>query len=242
MYQRALKGYMNFGPDDSLTLKAVSNLGALYLLENRYKKAEVMYQRVFQTHLRVSGPDEEEMTEAAQDLGQFYLENERWSEAEIFLTRAFKGYQTTSSSKEKTTWPIALDLGNVFWELNRPKDALGWYQQALMGFDQDLNVTEASRDSRVLEILITLNNVYSRLGDSAQALIHTRRALLICEKIEGPDSSQCKELARKVDKLEDLAYQYRGPEPISTQPTSTPSGVFKKPSLFTKLIIRGGQR
>ena len=58
MLQRALDGYEKaLGPDHTLTLGTVNNLGNLYSDQGRLKEAEAMYRRALEGYEKALGPD-----------------------------------------------------------------------------------------------------------------------------------------------------------------------------------------
>jgi Tfp pilus assembly protein PilF len=58
MFQRALKGFEKaLGPDHTLTLDTVHNLGVLYADQGKLDKAEEMYQRALKGFEKALDPD-----------------------------------------------------------------------------------------------------------------------------------------------------------------------------------------
>jgi tetratricopeptide (TPR) repeat protein len=59
MYQQALQGFEKaFGPEHTLTLDTVNNLGALYKNLGRLDEAEKMYRRALAGYAKVISPDQ----------------------------------------------------------------------------------------------------------------------------------------------------------------------------------------
>lgn len=73
MHLRMLAGFEKaLGPDHTLTLNTVNNLGNLYRGPGKLAEAEVMYQRALAGYKKALGPDYTSTLGTVKNLGTLY--------------------------------------------------------------------------------------------------------------------------------------------------------------------------
>jgi tetratricopeptide (TPR) repeat protein len=98
MYQRALQGYEKaWGPEHTLTLRMINNLGLLYADQGKLVEAEQMYQRALQGYEKSLGI--ENITtyipalNTIWNLGSLYKDEMDLAKARIMYLKALAGYE-----------------------------------------------------------------------------------------------------------------------------------------------------
>jgi tetratricopeptide (TPR) repeat protein len=141
MYQRALQGYEKaWGPEHTLTLDTVNNLGALYANQGKLLEAEQMFQRALQGKEKACGPEHTSTLDNVNNLGAPYANQGKLLEAEQMFQRALQGYEKALGADNIITYIPALNtilgLGSLFERQADIAKARIMYSKASIGYEK----------------------------------------------------------------------------------------------------------
>jgi len=141
MYQRALQGYEKaYGPEHTLTLEPVNNLGILYADQGKLAEAEQMYQLALQGKEKAYGPEHTSTLNTVNNLGALYIDQGKLAEAEQMYQRALQGYENAIGIDNATTYVPALNtisnLGLLFEHQADIAKARTMYSKASIGYEK----------------------------------------------------------------------------------------------------------
>jgi tetratricopeptide (TPR) repeat protein len=118
MYQRALNGYEKaWGPDHTLTLNTVNNLGLLYKTQGKLNEAEEMYQRALNGYEKALGPIQVITYVPAmntfENLAVLFSQTGRVDSAKELYRRAQQGLGTAFGHSSKRCKNISIALADL---------------------------------------------------------------------------------------------------------------------------------
>ena len=87
-----------FGADDPRTLISANDLALQLEATGRYREAEGLYRRVFDSYLRTRGEDDPNTQLAVENLVDFYLARKRYDAAEPLASYALASFRRTTGS------------------------------------------------------------------------------------------------------------------------------------------------
>ena len=87
-----------FGADDPRTLISANDLALQLESAGRYREAESLYRRVFDSYLRTRGEDDPNTQLAVENLVDFYLARKRYDAAEPLASYALASFRRTTGS------------------------------------------------------------------------------------------------------------------------------------------------
>ena len=107
-------GEKAWGPEHTLTLATVNNLGLLYADLGRLDEAEKMYRRALQGYEKARGPEHTSTLNTVNNLGNLYKSQGKLGEAEKIYQRALEGYEKALRRDYILTLDIVNNLGNLY--------------------------------------------------------------------------------------------------------------------------------
>jgi tetratricopeptide (TPR) repeat protein len=198
MYYRALiEMEKSFGPDHTITLDVVNDIGGLYQEQHRLEDAEKMYLRALQGRQKAQVSEDLMVTEF-NNLGSVYAMQGKLDEAENMLSQALAGYEKASGPDAAETLNTVGNLGNVYVSQGRLEEAELMMLRALAGheklFGEDHIIT--------LRAVENLGLFYASQNEHRMAVQAFRRTLIGKEKALGPDHLET------IDTVQDLGIAY----------------------------------
>jgi tetratricopeptide (TPR) repeat protein len=111
MYLLALAGNEKaLGPDHTLTLDTVNNLGVLYADQGKLAEAEQMYLRALAGKEKALGPDHTSTLSTVNNLGTLYGAQGKLAEAEQMYQRALMEFRKSLGSEHPSTVIVMSNL------------------------------------------------------------------------------------------------------------------------------------
>ena len=136
MYLRALTGKEKaWGPEHTLTLNTVHNLGLLYSNQGK-KEAEDMYLRALIGKEKAWGSEHTSTLNTINNLGNLYLDQGKIKEAEDMYLRALIEREKAWGSDHTSTLGTINNLGNLYSDQGKMKEAEDMYLRALVGYEK----------------------------------------------------------------------------------------------------------
>ena len=121
MYSRAASRYSwAFGPEDELTLNAITKFDNICVRQGKLNEAEKMYERAISKFETALGPTHRLTLNAIHDLGDIYWEQNKLDEAKEMYQRALTRYEMTLGSEHLLTSGVRRRLVRVSRKQNKP--------------------------------------------------------------------------------------------------------------------------
>ena len=211
-FRRAIELYGRVGdPDDVDRAGAITNLGVLYFVQNRWADAEAQFRRALPIYRRTLPPGHLRLTTIEGNLAAAVASQGRLAEAAPIFERTLAAQRAIVGDEHPRIGDALNNLGVLYQDLGEAEKSVGFHRQALALrqkiFGPDHPITAWSLDN--------LARSLDDLGRVEEALPLQRRALAIREAHYGPDHI---EVGRSVDHLATLLVErgdYRAALPLA---------------------------
>jgi len=171
-----------FGTDDPRTLKTMSRVGSLALLEGKYSEAEALLSRTLAIQRRVLGPEDPDRLSSMNSLGFAYEREGKYTEAEPLFVQTLEIRRRVLGPEHRDTLTTMNDLAVTYGELGKYLQAEALFTQVL---DYDRRVLGIEHPD-TLRCVDNLANAYAGEGKYAEAEAPYREVTEIKRRILGP--------------------------------------------------------
>jgi len=179
-----------YGQDNSEVAKLLNNLALLYIDMDDNINAEKFLKRALKIMEEAFGPDHIQVTESLAFLGYLYANTERYNEAEQVYTRAL-------IIKENELGPEHSDLADILIGLGHVLDKKLQFAKAEEYLMRVLDICEKNPEANQDAKATSLHNLglinFRGLSRYEKAESFFKQALVLQEKVYGPDSEEIKE-------------------------------------------------
>lgn len=182
MYKRVLFGLEKLGPDHTLTLAAVNDIGILYEAQNKLEEAEQMYEQALGVCETVQGSDHLTTLATVHNFGLLYSRQGKLDEAEQMFKRALAGYEALGSDNMAAALNTVNNLGILYAHQGKLNEAEQMYNRALAGRE----TAQGPDHPRTLNTIHNLSVIYEEEGNLDEAEKMYKRALLGRDTALGP--------------------------------------------------------
>jgi tetratricopeptide (TPR) repeat protein len=184
LYKRALKGYEKaLGPEHTLTLDTVHNLGFLCRKQGKLAEAEALYERALKGREKALGPEHTLTLDTVHYLGLLYFDQGKLAKAETLYQRALEGREKALGPEHKSTLNTVNNLGVLYSDQGKLAEAEALCQRALAGYEK----MPGLEHKLTLDTVNNLGILFSNQGKLAEAEALYQRALAGKEKTLGPE-------------------------------------------------------
>jgi tetratricopeptide (TPR) repeat protein len=183
-----------YGQDNPKVANSLNNFALLYVEMGDHNNAEKLLKRALKIMEETFGPGHIQVTYNLALLGYLYASTERYNEAEQVYTRAL-------TIKENELGPGHSDLADILIGLGHVLDKKSQYAKAEEHFLRALDICEKNPEANLYAKANSLHNLgvvnFRGLSRYEKAESFFKRALVLQEKVYGPDSEEIKETIRE---------------------------------------------
>jgi hypothetical protein len=174
----------HLGPDDPETLASKTNLAWLYVIQERYDRAEPLFAQALAGSIRTLGPEDSQIFKCKHNLAWLYQARGKLNEAEALYLEVLPALVEKNGADDDNTLACRSNLADLYYSRRQLNKAEAQYQEVLAirvkKFGADYTGTLETKGS-----LARLNQARGKY-DQAEALF--KDVLATAETALGPDN------------------------------------------------------
>ena len=203
-----------FGMNHPDTLKALNNLGSVFMCSGKYEQAETLFRRALELSEEALGTNNNSTTtESLGNLATALQKNGKFEEAEDKLRRLLEVAERKHGQEHSITMFLLGKLADVLRKNGKLKESEDKFRSLLKAADQTLELPDSFNMMRLLHNFGTL---LQKNGKFEEAEDKFRRLLAAAERKYGPNGSNTHtalcflgSVLKESGQLDDAEAQYR---------------------------------